>query len=320
MSQQKLSWVGLMVEDSIIEENLGEGSFSFLFKGTALGVGQATAFKLAKAADLVERNSGSSDNATGALSFFTGGTRDVRPDAEALLALQYEKLTATTDSALVKTKTISRQSGLCYYQMEYLPGNSMRKMLEERAVSLSLFANLAVMMDRLSQNKNFVYHGDLKPENIIVNQGSVKIIDPGYFGPLNCQEGSMQKVAITTTCYYPSLKPDDLYAFGVMLWEAFLGEHPLLGKESELAVGDALKQKIKRHSALGYFGFEPLLRLKPPSVTKSGLNKQVESFLLRCLRLKLDENNRLDEAPGFENFSEMHQQIMALQAQGLDCQ
>jgi len=318
MSQQKLSWVGLIVDDSMVEANLGEGSFSFIYKGRSLTSGAETAFKLAKASDLVERVSDKLPRATNALSFFTGGTRDVRPDAEELLARQFTKLQAAADSALVKVDKLSQQSGLCYYQMEYLPGVSMRARIEEGKAGLSHFASIALMLDRLSNNESFVYHGDLKPENIIVGPSSIKLIDPGYFGPLKCQEGAMSKVAITTTCYYPSLTPDDLYAFAIMIWEACLGEHPLLPGGSGVACGDTLRQRVKRYSAIGYYGFEPLLSLRLPSVIRPGLAREVEDFLLKVMRLKVDEQGRLEDAEGFANFGAIHNQIMALQAKGFD--
>jgi len=325
MSQQKLSWVGLIVEDSMIEANLGEGSFSFIYGGRSLSSGSATAFKLAKARDLVERVSNSIPTVTNALSFFTGGTRDIRPDAEELLALQFAKIEAASDTALVKVKKLSQQNGLCYYEMEHLAGVSFRQLVSEGKATLAHFASLALMLDRLSSNKYFAYHGDLKPENIIVGPGSMKLIDPGYFGPLKCQEGMMSKVAITTTSYYPSLTPDDLYAFGIMLWEACLGEHPLLSHGAEAlngtACGDKLKQRVKRHSAIGYYGFEPLLNLRPPSAIHPGLAKPVEEFLLQALRLKIDEHGRLedaDEEKNFADFAAIHSRITALQAMDLD--
>ncbi len=309
-----------MVEDSIIEENLAQGSFAFIFKGTTLDTGTNVAFKLAKAEDLVERVPATPESPrhTNALSFFTGGTRNVRPDAEALLALQFKKIKKSMDTALVKVQKLKQEKGLCYYQMEFLPGGSMRELIEGRNAGLSLFASLALMLDRLSHNQNFGYHGDLKPENIMVGPAGLKLIDPGYFGPLQCQEGSMSKCAITTTCYYPTLTPDDLYAFGVMLWEACLGEHPLLGAGSENEVGDTLRQKIKRYSSLGYYGFEPLLRLRRPSVVRPNLSLEVEKFLLKALRLDVDAQGRLEEAPGFADFAQIHEAITRLQSAGLD--
>jgi len=331
MSKQKLSWLGLIVEETIIEENLGAGSFSFIFKGAALTDGAATAFKLAKAGDLVERVSGSSPSATNALSFFTGGTRDVRPDCEELLIRQFQKVQQTNDEALVKVQKLSQQTGLCYYQMEYLPGGSLRSLIENGSADLETFANLALIFDRLSNNDRFVYHGDLKPENVMIGGKGLKLIDPGYFGPLKCQEGSMSKCAITTTCYYPSLTPDDLLAFGIMLWEASLGEHPLLprlssgtgsaeeaagptARPAEMMSSDALRQRVNRYSALGYFGFEPLLHLRRPASIKPGLDSSVEDLLLKALRLKINDQNQLDDAPGFKSFAEIHHQLGILQA------
>jgi len=325
MSQQKLSWVGLIVEDSMIEANLGEGSFSFIYRGRSLSSGTATAFKLAKASDLVERVSDSVPTVTNALSFFTGGTRDIRPDAEELLALQFAKIEAASDTALVKVKKLSQQNGLCYYEMEHLAGVSFRSLVTEGKATLAHFASLALMLDRLSGNKDFAYHGDLKPENIIVGPGSMKLIDPGYFGPLKCQEGMMSKVAITTTSYYPSLTPDDLYAFGIMLWEACLGQHPLSARGAETinetTCGDKLKQRVKRHSAIGFYGFEPLLNIRPPSAIRPGLAKPVEDFLLKAMRLKIDEQGRLEDADKGENFADfaaIHNQITTLQSMDLD--
>jgi hypothetical protein len=103
-----------------------------------------------------------------------------------------------------------------------------------------------------------------------------------------------------------------------MLWEACLGEHPLLNQGTEIACGDKLKQRVRRHCAIGFYGFEPLLNLRSPSAIRPGLAKPLEDFLLKAMRLKVDEQGRLEDAEGFADFAAIHSQIMALQAQGLD--
>ena len=321
MGQQKLFWLGLIVDERIIDKNLGEGAFSYIFKGASLAGGRSAVYKLAKAQEFVVRNGERPVGQTEALSFFTGGSRGVRPNAAELLNRQFEVLLDVEDDSLVKVDTISQTSGLDYYRMEFIIGANWRQEMTERKVGLASFISLVSCLDRLSKNPRWKYHGDLKPENIMQTDNGLKLIDPGYFGPLNCVEGAMQRCAITTELYYPSLTPDDLLASGLILWEICLGLHPLVERKADVVFetykpSAALAQRIGRWGALGYFGFDSLLTLPRVTALEGSASAVLEKILLKALRLNLTADGELDVDDGFANFGALREALTAFTLTG----
>src|SRR5262249_33610081 len=167
--------------------------------------------------------------ATQALAFITGGTMVMHPDAVQLLGIQCKKFQQSADPSLPQIDKFVTDKDTGYCRMELLEGPTLREAMTAGPVAISLLLELVRIMQRLSENPNFEYHGDLKPENIIITASGLKIIDPGHFGPLDCREGHLGRCIITTPAYYPLLIPDDLFALGIILWEIACRRHPLDG-------------------------------------------------------------------------------------------
>src|SRR5205823_1116164 len=134
--------------------------------------------------------------------------------------------------------------------MEYLKGMTLRHLInsdlkpggmlvKDIGASIKVFEAFC----QLSQSK-LDYHGDLKPENIILSGGGVRVIDPGYFGSMRCKEGMVPHVVVSSPQYYPCLEPDDSLAAALCLWELCLGQ-PLLARV------DSMSGKTVRESTIG---------------------------------------------------------------------
>jgi serine/threonine protein kinase len=328
--EQQISWLGLMVEDTIVDRNMGSGPFSHLFRGCGLELPVNVVFKLAKDASEINNMESLKVNLTSsictqALSFFTGGYYPILPDASFLLARQFEKLQKASCPGLVKVQHLASFGGMSYMRMEYLAGENFRATLVNRGARLTHFIELAGILNSLVQNDEIFFHGDLKPENIMHTGDGLRLIDCGYFGPMQCLDGEILEAAITTPIYYPTLKPDDLFAFGVMLFEAATGFHPLVGREknaiSPLRVyplSDELREQLKLLSDLGFPDLESLASLPLVHHLAPHIRPEISQFLLAALRLQIGPDGLLTERVFFTDFAQLEAYMLKLQALGLD--
>jgi serine/threonine protein kinase len=316
-----MSWTGLLVGDFSIEELIAEGALFRAYRGVRDEDGVERAFKVAK--QVHELEAASADNAaTCAHALLVGHVTKVTPDSGELLALQAQKLLSISCSELVSIERVDKADGVFYCQMEMLEGKTLRQLMERGSVPLQLFLDLAVIMQGLSDDDKFEYHGNLSPENIMVTADGIKLLDPGYWGPLRCEEGEMPMCAVTTPAYYPSLEPDDLLALGLIIWEAALGQRPLGERgDSETIdlsrVGEGLLEWVRLNEGVGKFFLSPILEIFAPSQLRIDMPSALENFLLEAIRLRLLPNGVLDKETGIKSFSAMASAIQALIDRGI---
>ena len=151
-------------------------------------------------------------------------------------------------------------TGERFMVMEYLEGESLAEKLErERTVSPRVLATIAdqVLSALVAAHNAGIVHRDLKPENIVILQRgkdiTVKLVDFGISkvvgageGPVSTRWGQtlMRRTAANAVLGTPLyMSPEqargnsaqvdqrtDLYALGVILYEATCGEPPILGE------------------------------------------------------------------------------------------
>jgi serine/threonine protein kinase len=315
MVEQQTSWIGLRVGDFLVEDQIGEGAFSQVYSGANLSDGKKRAFKVAKSRDALEISHIVEPAPSQAIGLITGGLSGVHPDTVALLSSQVEKIRATNDAALVRIDTLVAEQGFGYYQMELLEGHTLGELIQTHSVSNSTLVEIARVMARLAKNSSFQYHGDLKPENIMIGESGVKILDPGYFGPLECDEGLFDNAAITTPAYYPQMEPDDILAFGLIAWEAELGIHPLLSiqVDDSLAIEDiapGLFDWVRSYEQVGYYFLSPIYSLPRPTELKPELSAEMEDFLYKAVRVKRQPDGKIEKIPGFNSFDEIAEALI----------
>lgn len=300
-------WLGKSLDEYVLKVLISDGPYSWVFQADQNGSDRA--IKVAKPAEAIDKSRPESLDGSRALAFITGGVTDIVPDSMQLLSLQSEKLKGLDDQALVKVEEVVFKEDLCYCRMEFIEGKTLRDSLNGGSVSLSTFIELAKAMERLTHNRWFGQHGDLKPDNIMITGGKIKLIDPGYFGTLDTAGGTTGRCVVTTPAYYPLLAPDDLLAFGIILWEAVLKKHPLGGATyseeiDQSNLGEDLKNWVHYKELVGQYYLTPILEAGRPSAIKPDITPELEKMLMKGIRLTVRDDKKIDKCDGYKSFAE----------------
>jgi eukaryotic-like serine/threonine-protein kinase len=147
-------------------------------------------------------------------------------------------------------------SGLPFYTMPYVDGESLRARLDLRGV-FSIGEAVAILRDLARAlayaHEHGVVHRDVKPENILLSGdtavvtdfGIAKAVDAARAGPSTTAALTQFGMAIGTPAY---MAPEqaagesdidhraDLYAWGIVAYELLAGQHPFAGKKSAQAL------------------------------------------------------------------------------------
>jgi eukaryotic-like serine/threonine-protein kinase len=179
-----------------------------------------------------------------------------------------------------------------YLAMEYLPGRTLRNLLDERGWFPPREA-LAIMVPLLSglaaAHRAGIVHRDVKPENVLVApDGHLKVVDFGLARALTMTHQTRTGQIIGTVAY---LAPEqvtgtgadarsDVYAAGIVLFELLTGTKPHTG-DSPLSV--AYKHVNESVPA--------------PSRLAGGIPPEVDQLVLRAT--SRDPGGRPDDAAAF---------------------
>ena len=176
-------------------------------------------------------------------------------------------------------------TGLAYLVMEHVPGRNLRDLLRERgalppARALELLEPVLVAL--AAAHAAGLVHRDIKPENVLLaDDGRVKVAD---FGLARAVEASnltaTTGLLIGTPAYLAPEQVEngradarsDVYAVGVLLWEALTGEQPYTG-ETPLSVA---LQHLRS-------------QIPPPSTVVTGLPPALDALVVRATRPEPDD-------------------------------
>lgn len=316
----QLTWIGLKVSDCVISEQLADGPFSSVYSGMHTNQKKMSAFKVSKPYQLIDEEPIENPMLTQAKVIWSGVTQDARPQSDKLLSIQAEKLKSTSAPGLVAFEELVTEPNSCYLKMELIEGNSLRQMLGFGGMPIAVLIETAKIMQRITSHYPGWSHGDLKPDNIMYGPKGVTLIDPGYFGQLDFVDKDALYCAVTTPSYYPLLEPDDLYSFGVMLWETSTKNHPLFPNETNAdtqPLGPELEEFVANSESLDRFFLSPIRKLNRPSYYQPNMPANLEEVVLKSMRLKL-ANNCLERADGFASFEEFGLVLEELKKQGIE--
>lgn len=135
-----------------------------------------------------------------------------------------------------------QDSDMAYLVMEYLPGITLRELLQEHRVlttEQTLDIMEAVLAGLAAAHKAGIVHRDLKPENVLLaDDGRIKIGDFGLARAASANTATGAALLGTIAYLSPELVTrgvadtrSDIYALGIMMYEMLVGEQPFKGDQ-----------------------------------------------------------------------------------------
>ena len=177
---------------------------------------------------------------------------------------------------------------------EFLKKNKEKEYNEKKDEYLKIFIKMAERLDELSMEIDA--HCDIKPANIIYNEKekNIHIIDFGsiqtkeekggfgtlfYASPLQCKIYSNPHTHFTEEHNFG--EKQDIYSFGVMMYEAFVGQLPY-GSELEERILITAHQYGQIDEGTEY-------SFVNPSVLNNEVSKELEDIILKCMNYNINE-------------------------------
>lgn len=167
--------------------------------------------------------------------------------------------------------------------LDYVRGKTLREKIRSlEGIHLNWFLAVVRALVALRQNDALPFHGDLKPENLLIKpSGKVVMIDPAMRQP-------DLRVLTTTPHYNPLLLRDskaDVMSIGIMIYEILTGTLPFDEVPWEFA-GQRSGGETTRLSLSYFFSY------CPPHVLNPKTPEDLERIIYRCITVQaygLDE-------------------------------
>ena len=159
---------------------------------------------------------------------YNKGKEKFKKEATILLSINHPNIVRVLD--------VFPQNDTVYMVMEYLEGKTLKKLLEEKKLSLpeihTIFTQIVAALHTIHTQK--IYHLDLKPDNIIITpQNQVKLID---FGAAKKEIATIQRNStrqFTEAYAAPEVlggsdisAASDIFELGMILHECITGNLP----------------------------------------------------------------------------------------------
>ncbi|MBL8736684.1 MAG: serine/threonine protein kinase [Planctomycetes bacterium] len=190
----------------------------------------------------------------------------LRREGDLLANCHHENLVQVVDRLTVDNNPV--------LVLEYVRGKTLREKIRSlEGIHLNWFLAIVRALSTLKQAGTLDYHGDLKPENVVVKpSGKVVMLDPAMRTPEH-------RVVTTTPHYNPLLLTDskaDVMAIGIMIYEILTGTLPFDEVPWEFA-GRQSGGETQRLSLSYFFSYSPPHALNPKTP------EELERIVYRCI-------------------------------------
>ncbi|HEX5050156.1 MAG TPA: serine/threonine-protein kinase [Planctomycetota bacterium] len=197
-------------------------------------------------------------------------------EVHAMLRAEGDLLAGCTHENLVSVHDRLVIDGNPVLVLEYVRGKTLREKIRSlEGIHLNWFLAIVRALLAMKNAGTLDYHGDLKPENLVVKpSGKVVILDPAMRLP--------ERAIVTTTPHYnPLLLTDskaDVMAIGIMIYEILTGTLPFDEVPWEFA-GRQSGGETQRLSLSYFFSYSP------PHVLNPKTPEELERLIYRCITI-----------------------------------
>ncbi|NUL48011.1 PASTA domain-containing protein [Cellulosimicrobium funkei] len=202
---------------------------------------------------------------------------------------------------------------LAYLVMEYVPGYTLRTVLQRRHAMTPrvALAYLEAMVDGLAAAHSAgLVHRDMKPENVLVSRdGRIKVADFGlarattnFTGTGAALVGTVAYISPELVSGSPADERSDVYAVGIMAYEMLTGDQPFTGASPIQVAYQHLNREVPAPSESAPGLAAELDHLVLWSTAQQARDRPADASVLlaeiRALRASLsDEDLDLETAP-----------------------
>ncbi len=303
--------VGEIVRGYRVDQFLGRGGFASVYLAVDDKTGEKVALKIGhpsgggrqvtRLIDVTSRRTpeGISPDELPAEAIFMerDGARIDLLDGEevrACLSDEADLLRAIDSPHMVRCRDAVLDDGPPILVLDLVRGKTLREKVRSlEGIHLNWFLAIVRALQEMRESGQLEYHGDLKPENIVVKpSGKVVMLDPG----MRLVDG--RGVMTATPHYNPLLLTDskaDVTAIGIMIYEILTGTLPFDDVPWEYA-GHPTGGETVRLSLSFFYSYCPPQMLNPKTPP------DLERIIYRCITVPtygLDElKNDLEEFIG----------------------
>ena len=176
-----------------------------------------------------------------------------------------------------------QEGALTYIVMEYLPGITLRELLQDfgaLTAAQTLDIVKAVLHGLDAAHSAGIVHRDLKPENVLLaDDGRIKIADFGLARAATHNTATSQALLGTIAYLSPELISrgvadvrSDIYALGIMMFEMLTGQQPYQGDQAVTIAYQHANDMVP-----------------PPSSKKPGIPERFDEIVLWCVGRSPDD-------------------------------
>lgn len=202
-----------------LTERLGEGGMAEVYRGQDLRLGRDVAVKMLR------------PQYTGDQTFLQRFLGEAR------------SLAGFSHPNIVNVYDVGKDGRRYYIVMEYVPGNDLRQMLQQRGrlpVKQALNIARQVALGVGYAHRKGLVHRDIKPGNVLITpSGEAKVADFGIAKAMTGANLTEPGIVWGTTAYLspeqirgePATPASDVYSIGVVLYEMLTGRVPFTGED-----------------------------------------------------------------------------------------